>query len=268
MTITIEKAFEIFEIKNEKELMNMSAKEMKKKYHVLCLKHHPDKTKVSQYDFIDVKNSYEMLISLKKDLYSSSKETDSFKSRNSYDELWEMVDSLFTVNTLNKIMDYIENVSNTYFKTVNYTVGLSQVREKNVFFNDTYKVYIPLWHNVLRLKDVYDMFDMKCDTNIYVIFKISVHDLNQNVKILANNDIVVQYNEHMIENLVTTKDDKKYYKLSLCVNEDEHNVIYVDYDENLIRNRVKVYEAIGIPRMCKTNVYDTQEISNVILMVV
>ena len=160
MSMSLEKAFEIFEINDKNELLTIKPREMKKKYHVLCLKHHPDKSKTSKYDFIDVKNSYELLLTMKQNLHNTSIKNDIKESRTSYDELWEMVDSLFTINTLNKIMDYIENVSNNYFKTVNYNVGLSQMRCKNVFFDETYKVYIPLWHNILRLDDIYEMFDM------------------------------------------------------------------------------------------------------------
>ena len=84
-------------------------------------------------------------------------------SNSSYTELWELFDSLFNMDNLHKILNYIEHISKTsrLLDTIQYNVTFEQVYKKNVFFDERFKVYIPLWYNIIRLNDIYELFDMK-----------------------------------------------------------------------------------------------------------
>ena len=93
------------------------------------------------------------------------------------------------------------------------------------------------------------------------IYKVSITDLLENVKILSNNDILVKLSRGNLENYV--KNGKLHILLSSSVEK------IVDYTKDLIQNgkEVKIYEKQGIPRICTSNLYDTQEISNLIVII-
>lgn len=261
------KAFELFSITDEDALRACTMRELKRKYHELCLIYHPDrrtgndvKTKKYDYDFVDVKNAYEYLVETKS-LYENSSAS-KIDDSTSYSELWDLFDSLFNIDNFQKILKYIEKVSqNTrLLETIQYNVTFEQVYNKNVFFDEKHKVYIPLWHSIIHLNDVYDLFDMKRkDKN--TIYKISISDLLENVKISANNDVLVKLsksnlNKYIINGKLNVKLSNSFVKI-------------LDYDESKQVNgkEVKIYEKQGIPRICRTNLYDTQEISNLIVII-
>ena len=260
------KAFELFEIKDEDSLCGYTPRDLKKKYHELCLIYHPDKNKsfkdnkYNEYNFVDVKDAYEYLIDYK--LSHVNVRDSTISSNASYGELWELFDSLFNMDNLQKILNYIEKVSKAskLLETIQYNVTFEQVYNKNVFFDEKYKVYIPLWHNIVRLNDIYELFDMKKNEK-NPIYKISVIDLLKNVKILSNNDVLVKLSKEKLKKYV--KDKKLHILLSSSVEK------IVDYTECRIVNEkeVKIYEKQGIPRICASNLYDTQEISNLIVII-
>ena len=125
--------------------------------------YHPDKNNNSNndYNFVDVKEAYEYLVDYK--VSTMNMNDPIISSNSSYSELWELFDSMFNMDNLHKILNYIEKVSKTsrLLDTVQYNVTFEQVYNKNVFFDEKFKVYIPLWHNIIRLNDIYELFDMK-----------------------------------------------------------------------------------------------------------
>lgn len=269
--MVLEKEFEIFDIKNIDDLFILSDKELKKRYHELCLLYHPDKkTDIKKYDFIDVKQSYETLLEYKKMYNNNTYNRTNCNKDNIYNDMWSMMDSLFNINTLNKILEYIDLVSvkskknkSDNINSINYNVSYSQVYNKNVFFDDKYQVYIPLWHRVVYLNDLYDMFEMnKLENN--VIFNITINDLKENVKILSNNDLIVKINRNELKKNIVEKDNNKYIKIEIS----DTDTILLNYDDNMLKNSVKIYNSKGIPRICESNIYDTSEISNFIILLI
>lgn len=262
MSALKKKAFELFNIKDEEKLNAYTSRDLKRKYHELCLIYHPDKNNNSDkiYNFVDVKEAYEYLVDYKVSIMNVNDTT--ISSNTSYSELWELFDSLFNKDNLHKILNYIEKVSQTskLLDTIQYNITFEQVYNKNVFFDENFKVYIPLWHNIIRLNDIYELFDMKKNDR-HPIYKISITDLLENVKILSNNDILVKLSKGNIDKYI--KDDK----LHVCLSSTIEKIL--DYTKDTIINNkeVKIYENQGIPRICTSNLYDTQELSNLIVII-
>ena len=243
--MVLEKEFEIFDIKNIDDLFILSDKELKKRYHELCLLYHPDKkTDIKKYDFIDVKQSYETLLEYKKMYNNNTYNRTNCNKDNIYNDMWSMMDSLFNINTLNKILEYIDLVSvkskknkSDNINSINYNVSYSQVYNKNVEMN-------------------------KLENN--VIFNITINDLKENVKILSNNDLIVKINRNELKKNIVEKDNNKYIKIEIS----DTDTILLNYDDNLLKNSVKIYNSKGIPRICESNIYDTSEISNFIILLI
>ena len=93
------------------------------------------------------------------------------------------------------------------------------------------------------------------------IYKISITDLLENVKILSNNDILVKLSKGNLDKYV------KDGKLNVCLSSTVEKILNYTKDPTISNKEVKIYEKQGIPRICASNLYDTQEISNLIVII-
>jgi DnaJ-class molecular chaperone len=137
MQLTIEKACDIFNIKGIFELKKYSDNEIRKLYHKLCLKFHPDKTQNGDTQtFIDIHNAYNVILEYRKN------ENEVFDSNEQ--RIYNFFIGLFNDETVNNVMNIIEKIFDKNatiqkkLPTITYHVTMNQVMNKEVFFHTTY----------------------------------------------------------------------------------------------------------------------------------
>ena len=81
------------------------------------------------------------------------------------------------------------------------------------------------------------------------------------MKILSNNDILVKLSKGNLDKYV------KNGKLHILLSSSVEKIVDYTNDSTISNKEVKIYEKQGIPRICTSNLYDTQEISNLIVII-
>lgn len=265
---------------------------IKKKYHTLCLNYHPDKTRqkspevMKEYSdyFIQIQNAYPVVLSYNARLPTSDK-TNGFESKcinsvlyEQYDDIYKFLLSLYENDF---IQDFIQTINTKIKQTnmkkrennniVNYFVNIGQLFNKSLYFNEDHNVYIPLWHKIITLKQIQDYLNQDesdseseyPEQNITFIMKVNI--TNENIRITENNDIIVYYK----------LSEKARFELSQNLNNFTTNIcLYIDDDvrkdvvisrEN-VRNGYLVLLHQGIPRCNRELLYDTSDLSHIILL--
>jgi hypothetical protein len=237
----INECYDLFEIKYG-TLDSITIEDLRKKYHKLCLKYHPDKNQssCSKEQFIYVQQAYDKLLQEKVSCSNGNKETNI--------PIYETILSLFNLNNLEKMIDWLHK-----YKCREHVIylhaELSQLFHKDVYVHDG--LFIPLWHKILYRNEI----ESSCEESNQ-IFCIIVKDIPNHLKILDNNDIIIS-----LQYPLTTKNIGKHILIHICENKKVDVVI----TQTIYEQKYHVLLKQGIPRVCKTNLYDISDISNIIL---
>ena len=242
---SISECYELFEID---DIKNIEEHELKKKYHKLCLKYHPDRNKnIDTTKFLHVKSCYEKLIYIKKnEEYGESSINDEF---NFYDYLL----SFININNLEKIVSWIHNYSD-YLKERDVNIIKLHVDIEQLFSKDLYlyeDVYIPLWYKSIFLNDIKKSLKMDLsDKNI--LFYVELKECLIKINILENNDILLYCNKDLLnDKIIKVKITKS------LVFEFENN-------SSINKDKYHIMQGKGIPCISEDNVYDISKISSLI----
>tara|TARA_B110000467_G_C18184777_1_gene402621 strand:- start:156 stop:833 length:678 start_codon:yes stop_codon:yes gene_type:complete len=215
-----------------------SVASLKKAYHKLCLKYHPDKSKDDDlnYDsFLKVKECYEILLHYKEE----HEETIPPDEDNA---IYNYFLSLFNVSNLEKIMDWIETRTENN-EIIYLHVSWSQVVSKDVYLHNG--TYIPLWYNSLQHENE--------------VYYIKVKDMPNHMKRNENNDLVVYCNQR-----INTLFQKGQCFLSIPITQQKK--VRVPITQTVLKNGYYIALHQGIPRLCEENIYDISELSHVIVL--
>lgn len=254
MTDHFTKSINNFNITLE-ELDNIDKYKLKKIYHKLCLKYHPDKNKDNinvddNISFLDIKESYEILND-----YIENKTSNLPNSHES--NIFSFFDSLFTESNIENFFKIIEeSINKNKEKIITYNVTLDQLFSKDIFYNKEYNIYIPLWHKCISYNKIISFLkkNTRQDNNENIIFIIKTKTY-KNVKILENNDIVINLNkEILVKNSIIN--------IRVC----DKKVFEVTVNDKMIQDKYFILLNKGIPRYCETNIYDISILSHVIIL--
>lgn len=230
--MSLEECCKLFRISN---INDVDKKLLKKTYHKLCLKYHPDKNDHGEEEFIKIKLCYDKLNKI-----LETKQEDESCNKNNYEILFN------GINTIKHVLNYLErchHLLNNYPEVVYLDVQIEQVVNKCLYTTPDGH-HIPLWH---KFFSHYSERDKK-----YFIFIIRIIELPSNVHISGNNDILIEIPYHAFQ-YGTVKHVK------LC-NTSHYSFLVT---EECIKEGHIILFRKGIPRIKRENVYDTSELSNV-----
>uniref|UniRef100_A0A6C0KIW1 J domain-containing protein n=1 Tax=viral metagenome TaxID=1070528 RepID=A0A6C0KIW1_9ZZZZ len=210
--------------------------ELKKQYHKLCLKYHPDKNPSSEsYDtFLKIQQCYEIL----------SKHIDEQIPETTYEiSLYDYFLSFFHVDNLEKIIQWL----NTYHKNhiIQLHVYWEQVISKEIYVHENH--YVPLWHSYMEY----------INENQKQIFYILVSDMPSNIKRLENNDLIVYLN-------TKTSDYKMNEKIKIPIS--SKCTCEFTMNSSIMKQKYHIVLQKGLPRINPDNKYDISQLSNIILV--
>lgn len=259
--IELKRCYEIFDCNPN---YYIDEKVLRKKYHKLCLEYHPDKTRHNSHiekernlSFSEIKYAYEIL--QKKNKLMKDNEVVETKEEEKdiiYEEIMTLINNEY-------IYGLIKNISYKYFNQSSFpqnycitlNICLEQLFEKNLYYENNYNVYIPLWHHHLMLKSICDENDLPCnDFENLVSFKINTN-LPKNIFLLPNNDMII------IVDYKTCKENKALSHV-LYMNK----VINIELDNKVLNNRYVILHGQGIYRPNPNNIYDHSQKSNLVFV--
>ena len=244
----IDKCLELFEISDPDTIDKIK---LKKIYHKLCLKHHPDKNKNNDsYKFIEIQNAY---ITLNQYYDNKIYSTNKNDKMNNDDKIYSFLISLFNKNNLEKLCNYMDKFIEKYnATTINYIIELEQLFNKSLFYNDDYGIYIPLWHKCIELNSIYEFLE-KDKINKEILFITKLNNLPENIKIINNNNILIYVNRCEL--------NKNIFSYEICKSKTIEFKI-----TNTIKNS-KYYVCLneGIPTINQNNIYDCSILSHIIV---
>ena len=250
--ICLDKCYEIFNLDRSESLIE---KDIKKRYKKLCLIYHPDKIKHKKVindniDFIELQYAYDVLIKHCKEKQECS-DFSHLKSNITIDiNLYEYFYNLMR-NISSKYFHYFDNEKSI----INIHIELEQLFEKNIYYDNTYDIYIPLWHHYIELKNIYNNMGRECNKiHENIAFKI-LPALRNDIMILPNNDILV-----MIELKRCEKNSNLNYFLY------ENKTINIPINDEIIQNRHHILYQKGIYRPNPDNIYEHEVKSNIIFL--
>jgi DnaJ-class molecular chaperone len=239
MKYSIKECCVLFDIEN---INSTDIHEIRKKYHKLCLKHHPDRAKKTRnnIDFIYIKDCYEILVDFK--------ENEVFDHNNEFD-IYNYFLSFINVDNIEKIFTWLNNQKDI----VNLHVDLNSLFNKELYYVDD-NYYVPLWCKSITNKKILDFLNIKSNINRQILYVIHVKNSYSYVKILDNNDVVVYVKD--MEKYI----DKKV-KISLC----ESKSFEIMIDDAIQKSKYHILMNQGIPRFNDENIYDCSQLSNIII---
>ena len=231
----LSRCLQLFDIQSLKET---SEDELRKKYHKLCLKYHPDKNSVDSKDqFIEIQHCYERLLEEKRSTREHPKEEETMT-------IYETLLSLFTVDNIEKIMNWLQK-----YKEREHIVYLhakfQQLLDKDVYVHGD--VYVPLWHRVIYRKDLVE--DDSCTQEVFCVL---IDDLPKHIKILENNDLL------MYVSCALSLGERIVIRVS------EQKNVSVVVTHTIMENKYHIFLKEGIPKIQQGQVYDISELSNII----
>lgn len=265
--IGIKRCYEIFDYNPHDDI---DERILRKKYHKLCLIHHPDKTrqklskteiKEEDLNFNEIKYAYETLNDIcQSDKYKSYNSTKNDDCESKEDIM--MHKELLNLISNEYIYELLKNISFEYFNynfydknCITLNIDLEQLFDRNIYFDKSYNIYIPLWHHYLTLKNIYEENNISFESNhTNISFKIHTK-LPKNVFILPNNDIIV---------IVDYKSCKDKCKIVHCMYEGK--VFDIDMNEKILQNRYTILHGQGIYRPNPNQIYDHSKKSNIVFI--
>lgn len=242
--MTLEESCILFQIH---DLNKIDKKTLKKKYHKMCLKYHPDKNANHQNKFTKVKECYETLNTYIDNNDDNQKFSYQGKnnSRMNHDNLFATLISLISIDNIK----YVINLIDSYKIYMNHTpemltlnVTLKQVFDRLVYSNNEH--YIPLWHNVVH------QFSVK--EQKHYVYIINIINIPSNVRILKNNDIIVNIPKENIQ-------ENCFNHIHVC----DHIEFNIYISSSDCEKAFVILEHKGIPKTNMNNIFDTSQISNI-----
>lgn len=242
--MTLQESCILFQIH---DLKKIDKKTLKKKYHKMCLKYHPDKNANHQNKFTKVKECYETL-----NTYIDNNDDNqkfSYQGKNSsranHDNLFATLISLISIDNIKYVMNLIDSYKiymNHTPEILTLNVTLKQVFDRLVYSNNEH--YIPLWHNVVH------QFSVK--EQKHYVYIINIINIPSNVRILKNNDIIVNIPKENIQ-------ENCFNKIHVC-DHIEFNIYISSRD---CEKAFVILEHRGIPKTNMNDIFDTSQISNI-----
>ena len=241
MNPSLKECCQLFEIKNG-ETLDISI--LKKKYHKLCLKYHPDKNNNINNQFLYVKACYEKLLEHRIYIEINDEKEEEYT-------IYNYFLSLIHISNLKKMMNWIQKYNESFYEKSIITLHITadQLFSKELYLYKT--VYVPLWHPSIFLSDIKSYLNMKKDEKD-ILFYIELKQEQYNIKVLENNDILIYCDKEILNK------DKAIISIS-------KKVQYEFEITNIIKeNKYHIMIHKGIPRVNKEEIYDITEISSLI----
>jgi hypothetical protein len=251
MKYSIKECCDLFEIKN---INKIELCEIKKKYHKLCLKYHPDKCKNNninkKIDFIYLKDCYDILVKVKQ------RENYINHFDNEFD-IYNYFLSFINVSNIEKIYNWFQN----YNYIVQLYVDFNSLFNKELYYvdnnvdsnvNDIY--YVPLWCKQITNIQINNYLKRQNSHNEHITWMVNIKNIQSNIQILDNNDIIVY-----IKNV--EKYLNKYIKINLC----DAKTIDLFIDQTIKNTKYHILLNEGIPRFNIYNIYDFSQVSSIII---
>lgn len=254
-------AFQLFDIKDDKHLYDITIEDLRKRYHKLCLKFHPDKHnhKYDHTNFVNLQENYLFLLELKE---NHKKKDMGDNSNNDFDYklyVYDFLVELFQSDRIQPLIDFLflQNREQKQECVINYFISLDQLFNKDLYYNREYNVYVPLWHKYISLKSIYKTLNVNMDdipNPDNIIFIMKVHDLPQNISITDENDIICIVEKEMLHESIILVEICEKKKLEVIINDTIRSLKF----------HVILHE--GIPKPNSENTYDISVLSNIILV--
>ena len=175
--MTLEECLVLFDLTS---LDEVSEDDLRKKYHKLCLKYHPDKNTAcveqSKETFLLVQKGYETLLREHRRRLQCNTNTPTLS-------IYESLLSLLHVDNIEKIIHWLKQYKQREH-IVHLHAKLQQLLDKDIYVHGD--LYIPLWHRVLYSKDI------SCDETI------SIHITDQKIINININESILNHKYHIM----------------------------------------------------------------------
>lgn len=246
--MTLQESCNLFQIHNIDEI---DQKTLKRKYHKMCLKYHPDKKKnqphrhqrESQNEFVKMKECYETLNAyIETNQKNQHQNCDhSVQHANIYETLISLI-SVENIEYVLKLIDSYKIYLNNSPEVITLNVTIKQVFDKCVYVTNEH--YIPLWHKIIH------QFSVK--EQKHMIYIIKINNVPPHVRVMKNNDIVVKISKKTIN-------INEYNMIKIC-DKVERDVYISDitYEKAFLMLREK-----GIPKTNINDIFDSSQMSNI-----
>lgn len=234
------------------DINKIDEKELKKKYHKLCLKYHPDKYKDHKNKFLEIKECYDTLNEhiekQKEQKYNTFNYNPTFKNNNysNSQNIYEIIIAALSIENIEyalKLINSYKIYMNNVPEIITLNVSLKQVFERSVYVKDN-EHYIPLWHNMVH------KFSVK--EQKHIIYIIKINDIPDNIKIMKNNDIVVN---------ILKSDIKKEHVNNIKILNFVKIDVYIGVKE--FENSKLIIKNKGIPKTNINDIFDISKISDI-----
>jgi hypothetical protein len=160
-------------------------KTLRKQYHALCLKYHPDKNKDSTH-YINIKEAYDFLL---EDLKRVSP---LFYMDEDYTHKLYIVLKKYMIEPLEQHM--------STYKIYELNPTLENLFNKDVYYLKEYDVYIPLWHHELWYEEQHikikikprlpDHVSIDIYNNIHIYLEVNTKTFGETISLTLGNETV------------------------------------------------------------------------------
>lgn len=242
--MTLEESCNLFQIHN---IDKIDQKTLKRKYHKMCLKYHPDKNKNHQHqrknqnEFVKMKECYETLNAY----IERNKKQQKSEGEHVHNNIYETLISLISIENIEYVLRVIDSYKiymNHVPEVITLNVTMKQVFDKCVYVTNEH--YIPLWHKVVH------QFSVK--EQKHIIYIIKMNNIPSYACVMKNSNIII-------------KIPKKN------VNKNEYNIIeicpQVELDvyisENDYEKAFLILKKKGIPKTNINDIFDSSQLSNI-----
>ena len=240
----MDKYFDLFELSKTEKIDKIK---LRKKYHKLCLKYHPDKNKdIDNKKFIEIQQAYNNLLD-----YANIQETkcNNPKINTIEENIYNFFVSLFNKDNLEKIINYVDKIIENK-NTINYIIELDQLFNKSLFYNEEYNIYIPLWHKYITLSEICNFLNKPSHSEI--LFVIKLNNIPNNIKIINNNNILIYIDKTNLNKPEFSYEITSNKTINFCIT------------PQIIKNKYYVCLNQGIPIVNHENIYDFSVLSHII----
>ena len=259
---------------NEKDIHSLSESQIKHKYHILALKFHPDKNKSlnATERFQEIQEAYSFIC----------KEKQMTKSSIDYRSIFKQYLSYY-INESDDILDLLYDIINKKMNTLLYNCSNSKLRKIYSFLNSQ-KVLLNIPNDILIsiqkiIQEKTKLIEIECSFNDIWQQKIYILSISIDTLYIPLWHSKLEYNIEGINYIITCKCKDK----NIVIDRDNNVHIKMNYIEsknncftipvigkrvistsNIIKDTI-VLKREGIPRIKQDNVYDNNDLSDIII---